>query len=66
MVLKSWPVRLPEKRLRKDSAFTCTYLYDVNGILHVTAQDERSGQVFMNEELTSGQPRTVASCAAAP
>ncbi len=54
VVLKSWPVRLPEKRLRKDSAFDMTYLYDVDGILHVTAQDERSGQVFMNEELSFG------------
>ena len=54
VVLKAWPVRLPGKRLKMDSAFDMTYLYDVDGILHVTAQDRRSGQIFMNEELSFG------------
>jgi molecular chaperone DnaK len=54
VVLKSWSVTLPEKRLKIDAAFDMSYLYDVDGILHVTAQDERSGQVFMNEELSFG------------
>jgi molecular chaperone DnaK len=54
VVLKTWPVRLPEKRLRMDSAFDITYLYDVDGILHVTARDQRSGQIFMDEELSFG------------
>jgi molecular chaperone DnaK len=54
VVLKSWSVKLPEKRLKMDAAFDITYLYDVDGILHVTAQDKRTGQVFMNEELSFG------------
>jgi molecular chaperone DnaK len=54
VVLKSWPVKLPEKRLKMDSAFDMTYLYDVDGILHVTAQDRRSGQILMDEELSFG------------
>ena len=54
VVLKTWPVRLPEKRLSADSAFDITYLYDVDGILHVSAKDQRSGQVFMDEELSFG------------
>lgn len=62
VVLKSWPVRLPEKRLKMDSAFDMTYLYDVDGILHVTAQDRRSGQILMDEELSFGPPRIVPSC----
>ena len=54
VVLKSWSVTLPEKRLKVDAVFDITYLYDVDGILHVTAQDKRTGQVFMNEELSFG------------
>lgn len=54
VVLKSWSVALPEKRLKMDAAFDITYLYDVDGILHVTARDRRTGQVFMDEELSFG------------
>jgi molecular chaperone DnaK len=54
VVLKSWSVTLPEKRLKADAAFDITYLYDVDGILHVTAKDERSGRIFMDEELSFG------------
>jgi molecular chaperone DnaK len=54
VVLKVWTVPLPEKRLTADAAFDITYLYDVDGILRVTAQDKRSGRVFMDEELSFG------------
>lgn len=54
VVLKSWSVTLPEKRLKMDAAFDITYLYDVDGILHVTARDKRSGRIFMDEELSFG------------
>ncbi len=54
VLLKTWSVKLPEKRLKMDAAFDITYLYDVDGILHVTAQDKRTGHVFMNEELSFG------------
>jgi molecular chaperone DnaK (HSP70) len=54
VVLKSWTVTLPEKRLKLDAAFDITYLYDVDGILHVSAEDRRSGLVFMDEELSFG------------
>ena len=54
VILKDWTVTLPEKRLRQDSAFDITYLYDVDGILHVTLQDKRSGGILMSEELSFG------------
>jgi molecular chaperone DnaK len=54
VMLKSWSVTLPERRLKMDAAFDITYLYDVDGILHVTAQDKRSGRIFMDEELSFG------------
>jgi molecular chaperone DnaK (HSP70) len=54
VILKDWDVTLPEKRLKQDSAFDITYLYDVDGILHVTVQDKRSGRILMAEELSFG------------
>ncbi len=54
VILKDWSVTLPEKRLKQDSAFHITYLYDVDGILHVTVRDERSGRILMAEELSFG------------
>ncbi|WP_300608300.1 Hsp70 family protein [Trebonia sp.] len=54
VILKDWTVTLPEKRLKQDSAFDITYLYDVDGILHVTVQDKRSGRILMAEELSFG------------
>jgi molecular chaperone DnaK len=54
VILKNWSVTLPAKRLVADAGFTITYEYDIDGILHVTATDERTGQVFMSEELSFG------------
>lgn len=54
VILKDWTVTLPEKRLKEDASFTITYLYDVDGILHVTVQDKRSRQILMAEELSFG------------
>lgn len=54
VILKDWDVALPEKRLKQDAAFDITYLYDVDGILHVTVRDQRSGRIMMAEELSFG------------
>jgi len=54
VILKNWTVTLPEKRPVKDATFDITYDYDVDGILHVTARDNRTGLVFMDEELSFG------------
>jgi molecular chaperone DnaK (HSP70) len=54
VILKDWVVPLPEKRLQSDAAFDVVYDYDVDGILHVTVRDERSGATMMAEELSFG------------
>ena len=57
VILKDWTIDLPEKRLLADAAFTVTYDYDVDGILHVTVRDERTGKLMMAEELSFGAAR---------
>lgn len=57
VILKDWTIELPEQRLQGDAAFTVTYDYDVDGILHVTVQDQRSGKLMMAEELSFGTAR---------
>ena len=57
VILKDWTIELPEHRLQDDAAFTVTYDYDVDGILHVTVQDQRSGKLMMAEELSFGAAR---------
>lgn len=54
VILRNWSVPLPAKRLTADAGFAITYEYDIDGILHVTATDERSGNVFMSEEFSFG------------
>ncbi len=54
VILKDWTVTLPEKRLIQDAVFDITYDYDVDGILHVSARDQRTATVFMDEELSFG------------
>ena len=57
VILKDWTIELPEQRLQQDAAFTVTYDYDVDGILHVTVQDGRTSQLMMAEELSFGAAR---------
>ncbi|MGW3283130.1 Hsp70 family protein [Streptomyces sp. NPDC001002] len=54
VVLKNWTVPLPAKRLKRESAFSVTYEYDIDGILHVTVTDQRTDEVFLRDELTYG------------
>jgi molecular chaperone DnaK (HSP70) len=57
VILKDWTIDLPEKRLLADAAFTVTYDYDVDGILHVTVRDGRTDRLMMAEELSFGAAR---------
>jgi len=57
VILKDWTIDLPEQRLQADASFTITYDYDVDGILHVTVNDERTGKQMMAEELSFGAAR---------
>lgn len=53
VILKAWEVKL-DPRPRSDAGFTVTYEYDVDGILHVKAAYELSGEVLLDEELSFG------------
>jgi molecular chaperone DnaK (HSP70) len=54
VILRDWSIDLPEKRLARDATFDITYDYDVDGILHVTVKDQRTGDVLMAEEFSFG------------
>ncbi|MGI5144304.1 Hsp70 family protein [Streptomyces sp. CA-106110] len=43
----------PEPRAREDSRFLLEYTYDTNGLLHVKATLERTGDEVLNEEIKS-------------
>jgi molecular chaperone DnaK len=53
VILKHWEVQLDPKPVA-EAAFTITFEYDVDGILHVRTVDQATGRVMMNEELTFG------------
>lgn len=53
VVLKAWEVKL-DPRPRVDAGFTVTYEYDVDGILHVKVEYEKTGEVILDEELSFG------------
>lgn len=53
VILKDWEVKL-EPRKRVDAGFRVQFTYDVDGILHVKAAYENTGQVILDEELTFG------------
>jgi molecular chaperone DnaK (HSP70) len=53
VILKAWEVKL-DPRPRSEAGFAVTYEYDVDGILHVKAQYEKSGEVILDEELSFG------------
>lgn len=57
VVLKEWDVDLIEGRSQDDSAFTMTYEYDVDGILHVTVTDDQTGEVMLKDDLSFGISR---------
>ncbi|HEU5026963.1 MAG TPA: Hsp70 family protein [Spirillospora sp.] len=54
VIIKDWNIPLPEPRPIADAAFTITYEYDVDGILHVIAEDTLTGALMMNEEVAFG------------
>ncbi len=53
VILKAWEVQL-EPLPRADAAFLVTFEYDVDGILHVKAQYQKTGKVILDEELSFG------------
>lgn len=57
VILKNWEVPLTPLK-RADAGFTVTFEYDVDGILHVLARYQKTGEVILDEELSFGAAGT--------
>lgn len=53
VILKDWEVPLDPMPMA-DAGFNVTFEYDVDGILHVKAQYQKTGRVILDEELSFG------------
>lgn len=53
VVLKEWPVAI-EPRPRAEAGFDVTFLYDVDGIVNVTAVDHKTRRTMLEEQLAVG------------
>jgi molecular chaperone DnaK (HSP70) len=54
VILKEWDVELLEPRPISEAAFSITFEYDVDGILHVKSVDGKTGSVMLDDELSFG------------
>jgi molecular chaperone DnaK (HSP70) len=54
VVLKEWEVRLLEPRPVADAAFSITFEYDLDGMLHVKTVDGKTRTVMLKEQFSFG------------
>jgi molecular chaperone DnaK (HSP70) len=54
VVLKEWTIAVDPTRTKQDAAFTITYEYDVDGILHITVLDKLTGAVMLKDDVSYG------------
>lgn len=54
VVLKSWELNLPDPQPLGEISLDITYTYDVDGILHVAAEDSL-GNVLLSDDVSYGQ-----------
>ena len=57
VILKEWTVDIDPTRPQREAGFTITYEYDVDGILHVTVTDDKTGNVLLRDDLSFGVSR---------
>jgi len=57
VILKEWTVEVDGSRPQEESGFTIAYEYDVDGILHVTVTDDKTGAVMLRDDLSFGVSR---------
>jgi molecular chaperone DnaK len=61
VILKEWDVAVDPARPHEESGFTILYEYDVDGILHVTVSDDKTGETMLQDDLSFGVSRDKAS-----
>lgn len=54
MILKSWTLDFPDPQPLGEITLDLTYSYDIDGILHVTAEDSL-GNVLLSDDVSYGQ-----------
>ncbi|MCA1657196.1 MAG: Hsp70 family protein, partial [Actinobacteria bacterium] len=54
VVLKEWTIAVDPARSRADNAFTITYEYNVDGILHITVIDQLTGRQMLRDDVSFG------------
>ena len=52
--LISWEINLPDTSRKDSRSFTLEYKYDVEGILHVRAEDDLTGNILLEETVSFG------------
>lgn len=53
VILKDWEIEIPDPRPADEVSIELTYAYDVDGILHVSAQDD-SGNLLLDDAVSYG------------
>lgn len=54
VVLKDWEVPIDSSRVIQEAGFEIEYEYDVDGILHVTVTDHKTGDEMLREDVSFG------------
>ncbi len=54
VVLREIRINLPERQSRLEKSIEVTYAYDLDGILHVSVVDERTGNTLVEEDVAFG------------
>jgi molecular chaperone DnaK len=57
VILKEWVIEIDPTRPLEESGFSMVYEYDVDGILHVTVVDEKTGGTLLKDDLSFGISR---------
>jgi molecular chaperone DnaK len=61
VILKEWEIAVDAMRPHHEAGFTIRYEYDVDGILHVSITDDKTGETLLRDDLSFGVSRDKAS-----
>ena len=54
VILKEWEIAVEPDRTQDDNAFSITYEYNVDGILHITVVDKLTGRRMLHDDVSFG------------